>query len=52
MLEVYSGNIQAALEQFEKLGHGGKIINATSQAGVEGNADYLYTVVLNSQFVD
>ena len=28
----------AALEQFEKLGHGGKIINATSQAGVEGNA--------------
>lgn len=30
--------IQAALEQFEKLGHGGKIINATSQAGVEGNA--------------
>ena len=25
--------IQAALEQFEKLGHGGKIINATSQAG-------------------
>ncbi|BGE81199.1 MULTISPECIES: (S)-acetoin forming diacetyl reductase [Staphylococcus] len=29
--------IQAALEQFEKLGHGGKIINATSQAGVEGN---------------
>ncbi|MCC3706413.1 (S)-acetoin forming diacetyl reductase [Staphylococcus capitis] len=30
--------IQAALEQFNKLGHGGKIINATSQAGVEGNA--------------
>ncbi|HCG75929.1 MULTISPECIES: (S)-acetoin forming diacetyl reductase [Staphylococcus] len=31
--------IQAALEQFDKLGHGGKIINATSsQAGVEGNA--------------
>ncbi|WP_145517871.1 (S)-acetoin forming diacetyl reductase [Staphylococcus warneri] len=29
--------IQAALEQFEALGHGGKIINATSQAGVEGN---------------
>ena len=29
--------IQAALEQFETLGHGGKIINATSQAGVEGN---------------
>ena len=30
--------IQAAIEQFDKLGHGGKIINATSQAGVEGNA--------------
>ena len=29
--------IQAALEQFNKLGHGGKIINATSQAGVVGN---------------
>ena len=29
--------IQAALEQFDKL-YGGKIINATSQAGVEGNA--------------
>ncbi|WP_066568927.1 (S)-acetoin forming diacetyl reductase [Snodgrassella sp. CFCC 13594] len=29
--------IQAALEQFEKRGHGGKIINATSQAGVVGN---------------
>ena len=29
--------IQAAIEQFDKLGHGGKIINATSQAGVEGN---------------
>ena len=28
---------QAAIEQFDKLGHGGKIINA-SQAGVEGNA--------------
>lgn len=31
--------IQAALEQFRKSGHGGKIINAASQAGVEGNAD-------------
>lgn len=31
--------IQAALEQFRKLGHGGKIINAASQAGVVGNAD-------------
>lgn len=30
--------IQAAHEQFKKLKHGGKIINATSQAGVEGNA--------------
>ena len=30
--------IQAAHEQFKNLKHGGKIINATSQAGVEGNA--------------
>jgi meso-butanediol dehydrogenase/(S,S)-butanediol dehydrogenase/diacetyl reductase len=30
---------QAAVEAFKKLGHGGKIINATSQAGIEGNAD-------------
>ncbi|MBO1198435.1 (S)-acetoin forming diacetyl reductase [Staphylococcus simiae] len=30
--------IQAAHEQFKQLNHGGKIINATSQAGVEGNA--------------
>lgn len=29
--------IQAAVDAFKKLGHGGKIINATSQAGVEGN---------------
>ena len=29
--------IQAAVPQFEKLNHGGKIINATSQAGVVGN---------------
>ncbi|MCT3019507.1 (S)-acetoin forming diacetyl reductase [Pediococcus pentosaceus] len=29
--------IQAATEVFKKLGHGGKIINATSQAGVVGN---------------
>lgn len=29
--------IQAALAQFERYGHGGKIINATSQAGVVGN---------------
>lgn len=28
--------IQAATEAFKKLGHGGKIINATSQAGVVG----------------
>ncbi|CAM3081556.1 2,3-butanediol dehydrogenase, S-alcohol forming, (R)-acetoin-specific / Acetoin (diacetyl) reductase [Leuconostoc gelidum subsp. gasicomitatum] len=28
---------QAATEAFKELGHGGKIINATSQAGVEGN---------------
>lgn len=30
---------QAATETFKKLGHGGKIINATSQAGVEGNPE-------------
>lgn len=30
--------IQAAHEQFKNLKHGGKIINGTSQAGVEGNA--------------
>ncbi len=29
--------IQAATEAFKKLGHGGKIINATPQAGVVGN---------------
>ncbi|SUP52242.1 Diacetyl reductase [(S)-acetoin forming] [Weissella viridescens] len=29
--------IQAATEAFKKLGHGGKIINASSQAGIEGN---------------
>lgn len=29
--------IQAAADAFRNLGHGGKIINATSQAGVEGN---------------
>ncbi|WP_410889082.1 (S)-acetoin forming diacetyl reductase [Pediococcus pentosaceus] len=29
--------IQAATEAFKKLGHGGKIINVTSQAGVVGN---------------
>ncbi|WP_440964511.1 (S)-acetoin forming diacetyl reductase [Pediococcus pentosaceus] len=29
--------IQAATEAFKKLGYGGKIINATSQAGVVGN---------------
>ena len=39
--------IQAAIEQFDKLGHGGKIINATSQAGVEGNAGLsLYSLSL------
>ncbi len=30
---------QAAIEQFERFDHGGKIINATSQAGVVGNAE-------------
>lgn len=41
---VYSVNVggvlwgmQAAHKAFKKLGHGGKIINATSQAGVVGN---------------
>lgn len=29
--------IQAAAAKFRELGHGGKIINATSQAGVKGN---------------
>lgn len=29
--------IQAAIEAFEKVGHGGKIINACSQAGQKGN---------------
>ncbi|KRM69545.1 acetoin reductase [Apilactobacillus ozensis DSM 23829 = JCM 17196] len=29
--------IQAARDKFKELGHGGKIINATSQAGVVGN---------------
>lgn len=33
--------MQAALEQFEKFGHGGKIINATSQAGVVGNPNLM-----------
>ncbi|GMA69795.1 acetoin reductase [Leuconostoc litchii] len=28
---------QAAVEAFKEFGHGGKIINATSQAGVQGN---------------
>ncbi|WP_435236020.1 (S)-acetoin forming diacetyl reductase [Psychromonas sp. PT13] len=31
--------IQAAHKKFKALGHGGKIINATSQAGVVGNPD-------------
>ncbi|MCP1660561.1 meso-butanediol dehydrogenase/(S,S)-butanediol dehydrogenase/diacetyl reductase [Neisseria perflava] len=31
--------IQAAAKQFKALGHGGKIINATSQAGVVGNPE-------------
>lgn len=30
---------QAAVQAFEAAGHGGKIINATSQAGIEGNPD-------------
>lgn len=31
--------IQAAHQQFKALGHGGKIINASSQAGIVGNPD-------------
>ncbi|MCM0583122.1 (S)-acetoin forming diacetyl reductase [Weissella diestrammenae] len=44
--QVYGVNVggvlwgtQAAHEAFKKLGHGGKIINATSQAGVVGNPE-------------
>ncbi|MGR3741130.1 (S)-acetoin forming diacetyl reductase [Companilactobacillus sp. DQM5] len=33
--------IQAAIQEFKKFGHGGKIINATSQAGVVGNPNLL-----------
>lgn len=39
---------QAALAQFKALGHGGKIINATSQAGVVGNPNL--TVYGGSKF--
>lgn len=39
---------QAALAEFKKLGHGGKIINATSQAGVVGNPNL--TVYGGSKF--
>ena len=37
MSEVRFGEPKLALAEFKKLGHGGKIINATSQAGVVGN---------------
>ena len=37
MSVALSGVLQAAQAQFKALGHGGKIINATSQAGVVGN---------------
>lgn len=40
--------IQAAHEAFKKLGHPGKIINATSQAGVVGNPNL--TVYSSSKF--
>jgi meso-butanediol dehydrogenase/(S,S)-butanediol dehydrogenase/diacetyl reductase len=33
--------MQAAVEQFRKRGHGGKIINAASQAGVVGNPNLM-----------
>lgn len=46
--QVYGINVggvlwgtQAASEAFKKLGHGGKIINATSQAGVVGNPNLM-----------
>lgn len=39
---------QAALAEFKQLGHGGKIINATSQAGVVGNPNL--TVYGGSKF--
>ncbi|KSU13956.1 23-butanediol dehydrogenase S-alcohol forming (R)-acetoin-specific / Acetoin (diacetyl) reductase [Lactococcus lactis subsp. lactis] len=32
---------QTATALFRKLGHGGKIINATSQAGVVGNPNLM-----------
>ena len=35
---------QAAQAQFKALGHGGKIINATSQAGVVGNPNFTQTL--------
>ncbi|MFC4651460.1 (S)-acetoin forming diacetyl reductase [Lactococcus nasutitermitis] len=45
-VQVYGVNVggvlwgtQAAHQTFKKLGHGGKIINATSQAGVVGNPE-------------
>ncbi|MFR2959867.1 MAG: (S)-acetoin forming diacetyl reductase [Streptococcus salivarius] len=42
---------QAAQAQFKALGHGGKIINATSQAGVVGNPNLTVYGGLNSQCV-
>ena len=35
------GGVQAATRKFRELGHGGKIINATSQAGVVGNPNLM-----------
>lgn len=37
MLVAFTGGIQAAVKAFKAQGHGGKIINASSQAGQVGN---------------
>jgi meso-butanediol dehydrogenase/(S,S)-butanediol dehydrogenase/diacetyl reductase len=42
--------IQAAIEAFRKEEHGGKIINACSQAGHTGNPDWPSTVPVSSRF--
>ena len=42
---------QAAHQAFKKLGHGGKIINATSQAGVVGILTWPFIQEPNLQFV-
>lgn len=44
--------IQAAVAALKKLGHGGKIINASSQAGQVGNPDLAVMVEQNLLFVE